>query len=91
MGTKNILLGMDPVFMSKGHILNDVTIGAGSMIIKNLAPCGFYVESPVRCFLRSIIERDDPERLQDDKVKYKREQPPVGNLLSFIWEFLIYV
>ena len=90
MGTKNVLLRMGPVVIPKRHILNDVTIGAGSTTIKNPGPGGVYVGNPARRFLRSIIETDDPERLQDENVKYKREQAPVGNLLSFIREFLIY-
>ncbi len=32
---KNVLLGMGSVIIPKVHILNDVTIGAGSTIIKS--------------------------------------------------------
>lgn len=34
------------VVIPKVHILNDVTIGAGSTIIKNLGPGGVYVAVP---------------------------------------------
>ncbi len=41
------------------HIFNDVTIGAGSTVIKNLAPGGVYVGNPARRVLRPIIDTEE--------------------------------
>lgn len=56
---KNVLLGMGSVVIPTVHIFNDVTIGAGSTIIKDLGPGGVYVGNPARRVLRPIIDTEE--------------------------------
>jgi len=52
---------MGSVVIPKVHIFHDVTIGAGSRIIKDLGPGGVYVGNPARRVLRPIIDTEEPE------------------------------